>query len=291
MASGTLTGTATLTDNGLNNPASAQAVQLSGSGSQVAQTITFAALSNQPMGTAPFMISATASSRLAVSFASTTSAVCTVSSATVTLVSGGTCTIRATQAGNANYAAATSVSQRFRVSDFALTSTASSTSVRAGQPGTFTLTLTPQGSFANAITLSCGTLPQSAACAFTPSATFTLNGSPATATLNITTTAHTTALALVPSSGRSSLPAAVWLLLPAMFLGTVGMARPRGRKLLSYCLLSLLVGGCMLQAACGGVSTPAANTSTGTPAGDYSITVTGAAGSDQHTTTIRLTVN
>jgi sugar lactone lactonase YvrE len=289
-ASGTLIGTATLTDNALNNSASAQAVQLSGSGSQVAQTITFAALFNQPIGTAPFMISATASSGLAVNFASTTSAVCTVSSATVTLASAGTCAIQATQAGNANYAAATSVSQSFEVSDFALASTPSSTSVKAGQPGTFTLTLTPQGSFASAITLSCGTMPQLATCAFTPSATVTLNGSPATATLNITTTAHTTALALVPSSRRSSLLPAVWLL-PAMFLGTVGMARPQGRKLLSYCLLFMLVGGCMLQGACGGVSTPAVNTSTGTPAGAYAIIVTSAAGSDQHTTTIRLTVD
>jgi sugar lactone lactonase YvrE len=288
-ASGTLFGTVTLTDNALNNSASAQTVQLSGSGAQVAQTITFGALSNQPLGTAPFIISATASSGLAVTFASTTSAVCTVSSATVTLVSAGTCTIRATQAGNANYAAATPVSQSFQDSDFTLTSTPPSMSIKAGQPGTFTLTLTPQGSFINPITLSCGTLPELATCTFTPSATVTPNGTTATATLNITTTAHTTAMALVPSHS-SSLPA-VWLILPAMFLGTVGMARPKGRKLLSLCLLFMLVGGCLFQAACSGVSTPAVNTSTGTPAGTYSVIVTGTAGSDQHTTTIRLTVN
>jgi sugar lactone lactonase YvrE len=288
-ASGTLIGTVTLTDNALNNSASAQTVQLSGSGSAVAQTITFGALSNQPIGTAPFLISATASSGLAVNFASTTSAVCTVSSASVTLVSAGTCTIQATQAGNANYAAATPVSQSFQDSDFTLTSTPPSMSIKAGQPGTFTLTLTPQGSFTNAITLSCGTLPELATCSFTPSATVTPSGNTATATLNITTTAHTTASALVPSQS-SSLPA-VWLLLPAMFLGTLGMARPKGRKLLSLCLLFMLVGGCLFQAACGGASTPAVNTSTGTPASTYSVIVTGAAGSDQHTTTIRLTVN
>jgi sugar lactone lactonase YvrE len=288
--SGTLIGTVTLTDNALNNPASAQTVQLSGSGSQVVQTITFAALSTQPLGTAPFIVSATASSGLAVNFASTTSAVCTVSSATVTLASAGTCTIQATQAGNADYTAATPVSQSFQVSDFTLTSTPPSTSVKAGQPGTFTLTLTPQTSFTNAITLSCGVLPQLASCSFTPSATVTPNGNTATATLNITTTAHTTAVALVPSSHRSSLYA-VCLLLPAMFLGTIGIAKPKGRKLMSFCLLFLLVGGCLFQGACGGVSTPGVNTSTGTPAGTYSIIVTGAAGSDQHTTTIRLTVN
>jgi len=80
-----------------------------------AQTITFGALSNQPYSTAPFTVSATASSGLAVTFASTSSTVCTVSGSTVTLVSVGTCTIQATQAGNANYAAATPVSQSFEV--------------------------------------------------------------------------------------------------------------------------------------------------------------------------------
>jgi hypothetical protein len=81
---------------------------------QESQTITFGTLSNQPFGTAPFMVSATASSGLAVSFASTP-AVCTVSGATVTLVAVGTCTIQATQAGNANYAAATPVDRSFPV--------------------------------------------------------------------------------------------------------------------------------------------------------------------------------
>ena len=60
-------------------------------------------------------MSASASSGLAVSFASGTTAVCTVSGNTVTIVTGGTCTIRASQAGNTNYLAATQVSQSFTV--------------------------------------------------------------------------------------------------------------------------------------------------------------------------------
>src|SRR5579863_2016815 len=42
-----------------------------------AQAITFGALSNQPYGTAPFPLTATASSGLSVSFASATPTVCT----------------------------------------------------------------------------------------------------------------------------------------------------------------------------------------------------------------------
>ena len=46
-----------------------------------------------------------------MSFASTTTTVCTVSSGNVTLVAAGECTIRATQAGDADYAAATPVTK------------------------------------------------------------------------------------------------------------------------------------------------------------------------------------
>jgi len=79
------------------------------------QTITFNALSNATFGAAPFTISATASSNLPVSFASTTTDVCTVAVSTVTLKGAGTCSITASQAGNTNFAAATSVVQSFTV--------------------------------------------------------------------------------------------------------------------------------------------------------------------------------
>jgi ABC-type Fe3+-hydroxamate transport system substrate-binding protein len=79
------------------------------------QTITFGALSNKPLGTAPFTVTATASSGLPVTFASTTTAICTVSGNTVTLVAVGRCTIHATQTGDADYAAATPVNQSFQV--------------------------------------------------------------------------------------------------------------------------------------------------------------------------------
>ena len=79
------------------------------------QTITFWAIANHPLGTAPFTISAPASSGLQVSFASQTTSVCTVLGSQVTLVSVGTCTIQATQGGNTNYAAATPVNQSFEV--------------------------------------------------------------------------------------------------------------------------------------------------------------------------------
>ena len=80
------------------------------------QTITFPALSRRTYGVPPFMVSATASSGLPVSLASLTLPVCTVSGNTVTIVAAGTCTIRASQAGNAKYSAAPNVDQSFTVS-------------------------------------------------------------------------------------------------------------------------------------------------------------------------------
>ncbi len=112
---GKLTAAATFIDNALNAMVSSQSVALQATATQGSQTITFGTLSNQTLGTTPFTLSATASSSLAVSFASTTPTVCTVSSATVKLVIAGTCTIQATQAGNANYGAATPVNQSFQV--------------------------------------------------------------------------------------------------------------------------------------------------------------------------------
>lgn len=80
-----------------------------------AQTITFGNPGTQFVG-APYTLSATASSGLAVSFASTTASVCTVSGTTLTLLTTGTCTVVASQPGDGTFAAAMSVSQSFTVS-------------------------------------------------------------------------------------------------------------------------------------------------------------------------------
>ena len=107
------------------------------------QAISFGALSNQSLGAAPFMVSATATSGLPVSFASTTASVCTVSSAMVTLVSVGQCTIQATQVGNVAYAAAAPVNQSFQVTQPTLVSiavTPSNPSISFGQIEQFAAT-------------------------------------------------------------------------------------------------------------------------------------------------------
>ncbi|MEK7678105.1 MAG: PQQ-binding-like beta-propeller repeat protein, partial [Verrucomicrobiota bacterium] len=78
------------------------------------QTISFGALPNKVLGTPPFSVNATASSGLPVSF-SIVAGPATISGSTVTVTGGGTVTVRASQAGNANYEAAPNVDQSFEV--------------------------------------------------------------------------------------------------------------------------------------------------------------------------------
>jgi hypothetical protein len=107
-----------------------------------AQTITFGPIAGQAVGT-PLTLSATASSGLGVTFASLTSSVCSVTGTTATFSTTGTCTIQATQTGNASYAAATSVSQSFTVSAESQTITFNSIPTQTvGTPLTLSATAT-----------------------------------------------------------------------------------------------------------------------------------------------------
>jgi YVTN family beta-propeller protein len=79
-----------------------------------AQTISFPAIPSQVAGT-QLRLNASASSGLSVSFSSSTANVCTVLNGTASLLASGTCTITASQVGDATFAPAASVSQSFSV--------------------------------------------------------------------------------------------------------------------------------------------------------------------------------
>ena len=84
---------------------------------QAPQTITFGAQASRPFSATPFSLNpvATASSGLAVSYASSTLPVCTILGTSVTSVSVGICTITASQVGNANFSVAAPVPQSFNI--------------------------------------------------------------------------------------------------------------------------------------------------------------------------------
>lgn len=80
------------------------------------QNIVFGALAAKTFGDASFALTAGASSGQPISYTSSNTAVATVSGNTVSIVGAGTTTITASQVGNANYNAATSVPQVLTVS-------------------------------------------------------------------------------------------------------------------------------------------------------------------------------
>jgi uncharacterized protein (TIGR03437 family) len=92
-----------------NPPASSNGAGLA------SQSITFSPLSNVAIGSAPIPLQAWTSSGLTPALASTTPTVCSVTGFTAFVVGAGGCSITATAAGNASYAAAAPVTQSFAV--------------------------------------------------------------------------------------------------------------------------------------------------------------------------------
>ncbi len=94
--------------------AAAPSVERTFTVSKAAQTITFGTIPPKVTGSAPFTVSATASSGLSVSFAYI-SGPATLDGNTVTLTGPGTVTLRASQSGDADYSAAPDVDRVFTV--------------------------------------------------------------------------------------------------------------------------------------------------------------------------------
>ncbi len=111
---GPSTGTLTLVDNAVV-AAGTQVIQLAGVGSYLSQTITFPAISSQIYGGSPISLAATATSGLPIAYA-VVAGPASVSGNVLTTTDVGTITVQATQAGNSFYSAATSVTQKFTVS-------------------------------------------------------------------------------------------------------------------------------------------------------------------------------
>ncbi len=82
---------------------------------KINQTIAFDSIATKKFGDAPFALSATATSGLATSYASSDTTVATVSGDRVTIVGAGTATITASQVGNGNYYAAADAEQELVV--------------------------------------------------------------------------------------------------------------------------------------------------------------------------------
>ncbi len=168
------------------------------------------------------------------------------------------------------------------VQDFALAVPVNSATITSGSSQAYPLTLTPgSAGFTSAIALVCSGAPAGATCSINPGSVTPGTG-PATATLDVTTTAH-------PA------PAAGWLLI-ALAPGLLALRRCNRRRLDG--LLAICVAFAMLAAATGCspgtfMDTGSGSGNGGTPAGTYMLTITGTAtGATNltHATTVSLTV-
>ena len=134
----------------------------------------------------------------------------------------GAHSITAQYGGDSNFAASTSAAVTVTVqaavpASFTLSASPASLSITAGATGTTTVSVTPAGGFAQAVSFACSGLPSEASCTFAP-ATVTPGASAVTTTLTITTTAPQASVekGRIYRSGMTGLLALGSLLLFAM---------------------------------------------------------------------------
>ena len=126
---------------------------------QGSQTINFGLIPSMPVSDPPYTLTATASSGLPVSYSSSNPNVATVAGNVVTFVAPGSTVITATQAGDANYAAALPVQQTLTVLAAAtdVTFLGSTTAAPAGVPaGTAISNISAGNNFGSPALLSTG---------------------------------------------------------------------------------------------------------------------------------------
>lgn len=186
--------------------------------------------------------------------------------------------------------------------DFSLAPSGSgaTTTVKAGQTATYTLTVAPGGGFNQSVTLTCSGAPAKSTCSVSPK-TISLSGTSATtATVTVSTMASSQAFPPSGFDGRRMTyrPMPFALALVGMIIVIVVYRWREDQQLRWVPVLALGILVCigMTVISCGGGSSGGSGGggggSTGTPAGSYIITVSASAtsGSTTLTHTAQLTL-
>jgi hypothetical protein len=213
--------------------------------------------------------------------ATSATATATVSTATGTPTGSDEFTIVGTAGSLQGGATATLV-----VTDFTVAVSPSSASVTGGQSATYTVTVAPDGgSFGESVSLACSGLPTGGSCSFSPSAV-TLGASAETSTLTVSTSSAARTL-IVPRWDGGARGVGVLALL-SLALSGLGLAlvrrTPRNERRRWALVGGAALAFALLLGACSGGET------TGPSPQTHTITVTGTAGSLEHSATMTLTV-
>lgn len=168
--------------------------------------------------------------------------------------------------------------------DFTMDASPASATIKAGQSATFTITISPVNGMNSPVTFACSGLPSASSCTFSPSSV-TPNGSPASTTLTLNTTAASSAT--VPLAGLRAWTFTSWSLGLAFGIVIVGTG-VRGKNARRHSAVFGVIALALLVVSCGGGS-PQTNPKTGTPPGTSNITVTATSGSS-HSAALVITV-
>jgi multisubunit Na+/H+ antiporter MnhE subunit len=207
-----------------------------------------------------------------------------ISGSTVTVTSAGNVVINANQAGNPDYSAAPQVQRTVLVNpppaDFTISAAPRSQTVSSGSTATYNVTLTGTNNFDTNIALTVSGYSPGSTVQFSPPQVDPVEG-PVTSTLTV----HTPAGLFAQSTPSTHLwpmatPAlALLLLLPFRRWRNAF----RGKLLLLVVALASLATAAALTGCGGGFALPQTSQS-------YTLTITGTGGSDNHSTTVQLTV-
>ncbi|HKV06064.1 MAG TPA: IPT/TIG domain-containing protein, partial [Candidatus Acidoferrales bacterium] len=183
----------------------------------------------------------------------------------------------------------TSPAIQFTLDGFAASGPPAPTMVKAGDPASITITVTPTANgFANQVSFSVTGLPAHTTAAFNPPM-ITPNGIATSTTLMITTTANGAVPPGSPREPASPLPmplVVLWFaaLSAGLYAGRLIRRTPQLRRYAAVLSLSLLLGTGALLAGCGfgGMN--------GTPTGNANLTVTATSGTLSQATQVTLDV-
>jgi hypothetical protein len=204
--------------------------------------------------------------------------------------------ITAGYGGDGNFNTSTSAPESLEVTapDFSLSATAlSPSSVAPGASAKSTITINTSGGLnPSTVTLVCSVSPVMSPATNCSLGAISVANNTGTSTLTVATSGPEAALVRPAGKQGSHTRLALALTIPAMLLCGAGVHKPNLRRLLTFYVIFLVLGGCLFQVACGGGSNPpATGGKPGTPANSYTVTITGnAIGTPQHTTSVSLTV-